>query len=99
MVIKVLDLVPLVGGQNVYHLTTLLSVLGTMGYLETAFLLYQRMIKRNVVPTVVTYTALLNGCAKQGDIGRAFGILQQMKERNVAPNEVILFFLHLLLFA
>jgi pentatricopeptide repeat protein len=52
------------------------------------FELFDEMLRRGMVPSVVTYNTLINACRHQGSMKKAWEVWNQMVERRIDPNVV-----------
>lgn len=50
--------------------------------------LFDEMLGRGMVPSVVTYNTLINACRHQGDVAKAWEVWDQMVARRIDPNVV-----------
>lgn len=71
---------------NVYIYTTLISCFATKNIYQ-AINIFEHMCSNQVKPTVVTYTALLQGCAIFRKSDLAIKVFNHMCENQVEPNE------------
>ncbi|MCO5584672.1 hypothetical protein L7F22_038603 [Adiantum nelumboides] len=69
---------------NLYVGSTLINIYGKCGSLDEAYVVFDRLSKRNVV----TWSALMAGYAEHGHGKDVLKLFQQMEQEGIEPNEV-----------
>ncbi|KAI7870924.1 hypothetical protein BDF14DRAFT_1766289 [Spinellus fusiger] len=70
---------------NAYTYTTLISCFSTSNMGHT-LAVYRQMLSENIMPTVETYTSLVQCCAVNRDAYTALNFFKEMRQLNVMPN-------------
>ncbi|CAM6082274.1 unnamed protein product [Calypogeia fissa] len=73
---------------NVFHYNIMLKILGRAKQLELVEKLWKEMEEKEVIPTNVSFSTLIDLYGKAGNPEKALGCLEDMKSRGIEPDEV-----------
>ncbi|KAI9029814.1 hypothetical protein CLU79DRAFT_736150 [Phycomyces nitens] len=71
---------------NAYIYNTLIACFSKSN-IKQAVEIYRHMLANDIIPTVETYTALLQGCAIHRDATMALVIFKNMRDKQIVPNK------------
>lgn len=70
------------------HIININSKYGQQKKFDVALTMFFEMLASKIVPTIYTFTNLINACVRCGELSRALHYFEEMKKVNIHPNEI-----------